>query len=166
MLNYCLYGFNLKSIDLTKVFIFLFVQIRKPVVEKLRRDRINTCIEQLKTLLEKEFHKQDPNAKLEKADILEMTVVFLKQQLRRQSTAPHRAHSEGYSQCWKETMHFLSASSLKEVSLPHLQYLHPAHRAGRDLCPNSPPSAQQQQLHSQSSEKQAPSTNKAVWRPW
>ncbi|KAK6319121.1 hypothetical protein J4Q44_G00103320 [Coregonus suidteri] len=48
-------------------------KLRKPVVEKMRRDRINICIEQLKTLLEKEFHKQDPNTKLEKADILEMT---------------------------------------------------------------------------------------------
>ncbi|KAF0036462.1 hypothetical protein F2P81_011774 [Scophthalmus maximus] len=48
-------------------------QLRKPAVEKMRRDRINTCIEQLKVILEKEFHKQEPNSKLEKADILEMT---------------------------------------------------------------------------------------------
>ncbi|KAG7237363.1 hypothetical protein CRUP_008668, partial [Coryphaenoides rupestris] len=46
-------------------------QLRKPRVEKMRRDRINTCIEQLKLLLETELHQQEPNAKLEKADVLE-----------------------------------------------------------------------------------------------
>ncbi|XP_063065509.1 enhancer of split m7 protein-like [Engraulis encrasicolus] len=56
------------------------IKLRKPLVEKMRRDRINSCIEQLKSLLETEFHSQDPNAKLEKADILEMTVSFLKRQ--------------------------------------------------------------------------------------
>ncbi|CAL8278006.1 unnamed protein product [Boreogadus saida] len=56
-------------------------QLRKPRVEKMRRDRINTCIDQLKLLLETELHQQEPNAKLEKADVLEMTVCFLRRQL-------------------------------------------------------------------------------------
>ncbi|XP_076003204.1 transcription factor HES-5-like [Genypterus blacodes] len=136
-------------------------KLRKPVVEKMRRDRINTCIEQLKALLEKEFQKQDPNAKLEKADVLEMTVSFLKQQLQPQHAAASKAHGEGYSQCWKETLHFLSANSLKEVTLPHLQYIHAAHRAGRDVCTSSPSSPQLQVPV-----KQLPSITKAVWRPW
>ncbi|KAK0147452.1 Transcription factor HES-5 [Merluccius polli] len=57
------------------------LRLRKPRVEKMRRDRINTCIEQLKSLLEKELHRQEPNAKLEKADVLEMTVSYLRQRL-------------------------------------------------------------------------------------
>lgn len=52
----------------------------------MRRDRINTCIEQLKVILEKEFHKQEPNSKLEKADILEMTVKHLRNLQRLQMT--------------------------------------------------------------------------------
>uniref|UniRef100_A0A3Q4H0Y7 Transcription factor HES-5 n=1 Tax=Neolamprologus brichardi TaxID=32507 RepID=A0A3Q4H0Y7_NEOBR len=59
--------------------LFFFLQLRKPLVEKLRRERINTCIEQLKSLLGPEFLKQQPDSKLEKADILEMTVCFLTQ---------------------------------------------------------------------------------------
>lgn len=141
------------------------MQLRKPVVEKMRRDRINSCIEQLKTLLEKEFQKQDPNAKLEKADVLEMTVLFLKQQLQPQSAAAQRAHTEGYSQCWQETLHFLSASSLKEVTLPRLQYtVHAAHRAGQDVV--GPTSGLSPQGHSQGPVKQVPSSTKPVWRPW
>lgn len=56
----------------------LALQLRKPMVEKLRRDRINNSIEQLKQLLEKEFQRNQPSSKLEKADVLEMTVSYLK----------------------------------------------------------------------------------------
>lgn len=142
----------------------------------MRRDRINSCIEQLKALLEKEFHKQDPNAKLEKADVLEMTVAFLKQQLLQpQSSAPQRAHSEGFSQCWKETLHFLSANSLKEATLPHLRYLHAtaAQRAGqethqtRPASPATLSSSSSFQTHGRGAPvKQAPGAHKLVWRPW
>ncbi|XP_034724193.1 enhancer of split mbeta protein-like [Etheostoma cragini] len=53
-------------------------KLRKPLVEKLRRERINSSIEQLKSLLSPEFLKQEPDSKLEKADILEMTVCVLR----------------------------------------------------------------------------------------
>ncbi|XP_005811898.1 transcription factor HES-5-like [Xiphophorus maculatus] len=56
-------------------------KLRKPLVEKLRRERINSSIEQLKSLLGPEFLKQQPDSKLEKAEILEMTVCFLTQLL-------------------------------------------------------------------------------------
>uniref|UniRef100_A0A4W6EI37 Transcription factor HES-5 n=1 Tax=Lates calcarifer TaxID=8187 RepID=A0A4W6EI37_LATCA len=73
--------------------LLFFLQLRKPLVEKLRRERINSSIEQLKSLLGPEFLKQQPDSKLEKADILEMTVCFLTQlpaspKTRVQSTAP------------------------------------------------------------------------------
>ncbi|KAL0978477.1 hypothetical protein UPYG_G00170960 [Umbra pygmaea] len=134
-------------------------KLRKPVVEKMRRDRINTCIEQLKTMLEREFHKQDPNTKLEKADILEMTVVFLKQLLRPQSPGPQNAHGEGYSLCWRETLHFLSSSAVKDMTLQNVQ------RAAQDICPSSPLSFQHQHPRKVSG-KQANSGHKSVWRPW
>ncbi|XP_077583007.1 enhancer of split m3 protein-like [Stigmatopora nigra] len=56
----------------------LIHKIRKPQVEKLRRERINLCIEQLKSLLAPEFLQQQPDSKMEKADVLEMTVCFLR----------------------------------------------------------------------------------------
>ncbi|CAJ0960015.1 unnamed protein product [Ranitomeya imitator] len=56
-------------------------KLRKPVIEKMRRDRINSSIEQLRVLLEKEFQSHQLPSKPEKADILEMTVTFLRQQL-------------------------------------------------------------------------------------
>uniref|UniRef100_F7B981 Transcription factor HES-5 n=1 Tax=Xenopus tropicalis TaxID=8364 RepID=F7B981_XENTR len=88
-------------------------KLRKPIVEKMRRDRINNSIEQLKALLEKEFHKQEPNVKLEKADILEMAVSYLQQQknsVRGQS--PNLAkleqdYKQGFSSCLREAVQFL-----------------------------------------------------------
>uniref|UniRef100_A0A3B4VFN6 BHLH domain-containing protein n=1 Tax=Seriola dumerili TaxID=41447 RepID=A0A3B4VFN6_SERDU len=59
--------------------LFFSLQLRKPLVEKLRRERINSSIEQLKSLLGPDFLKQQPDSKLEKADILEMIVCFLTQ---------------------------------------------------------------------------------------
>uniref|UniRef100_F7ASX3 Transcription factor HES-5 n=1 Tax=Xenopus tropicalis TaxID=8364 RepID=F7ASX3_XENTR len=56
-------------------------KIRKPVVEKMRRDRINSSIEQLRMLLEKEFEKHNLPSKPEKADILEVAVGFLQQHI-------------------------------------------------------------------------------------
>lgn len=54
-------------------------KIRKPIMEKKRRARINESLETLKKmLLECNPHKTDQkNVKLEKADILEMTVRYL-----------------------------------------------------------------------------------------
>uniref|UniRef100_A0A8B9S8H7 Transcription factor HES-5 n=1 Tax=Apteryx owenii TaxID=8824 RepID=A0A8B9S8H7_APTOW len=82
-------------------------KLRKPVVEKMRRDRINSSIEQLKLLLEKEFQRLQPNSKLEKADILEVTVSYLKQQTFIHKN-PEQDFNSGYLRCLKEALHFLS----------------------------------------------------------
>ncbi|NWS69583.1 HES5 factor, partial [Crotophaga sulcirostris] len=93
-------------------------KLRKPVVEKMRRDRINSSIEQLKVLLEKEFQRHQPNSKLEKADILEMTVSYLKQQSQLQMKRFFHKSSqfdfrEGYSRCLQEAFHFLSLHKVR-----------------------------------------------------
>ncbi|KAM5142266.1 transcription factor HES-1-like [Mantella aurantiaca] len=62
-------------------------KLRKPVIEKMRRDRINSSIEQLRLLLEREFQKHQLPSKPEKADILEMTVNLLREQLYRATKA-------------------------------------------------------------------------------
>ncbi|XP_061641617.1 transcription factor HES-5-like [Phyllopteryx taeniolatus] len=74
-------------------------KIRKPLVEKLRRERINGSIEQLKSLLAPEFLRQRPDSKMEKADVLEMSVCVLRrlQSVRR-----------GYAKCAREAPRLLS----------------------------------------------------------
>lgn len=49
----------------------------KPVMEKKRRARINHCLNQLKALILEADNERSRHSKLEKADILEMTVRYL-----------------------------------------------------------------------------------------
>ncbi|KAL1249928.1 hypothetical protein QQF64_020933 [Cirrhinus molitorella] len=133
------------------------MKLRKPIVEKMRRDRINSCIDQLKSLLEKEFHSHDPSAKLEKADILEMTVSFLKQQ-RQQQQLPQRDYNEGYSHCWRESVHFLTLHSTGGGSGRELQHLHNAQQV------SSAPPAPSSKLSMAG--LQQPDSRRPVWRPW
>ncbi|XP_047472156.1 protein hairy-like [Penaeus chinensis] len=54
-------------------------RIRKPIMEKKRRDRINSCLDELSALLQEERMvkaKTGKAAKLEKADVLELTVRY------------------------------------------------------------------------------------------
>ncbi|XP_050952762.1 hairy-related 12 [Labeo rohita] len=137
------------------------MKLRKPIVEKMRRDRINSCIDQLKSLLEKEFHSHDPSAKLEKADILEMTVSFLKQQ-RQQQQLPQRDYNEGYSHCWRESVHFLTLHSTGGGSGRELQHLHNAQRTSAAI--GSAPPAPSSKLSMAGLEQ--PDSRRPVWRPW
>uniref|UniRef100_A0A4W5K2I4 BHLH domain-containing protein n=1 Tax=Hucho hucho TaxID=62062 RepID=A0A4W5K2I4_9TELE len=97
------------------------LSLRKPVVEKLGRDRINNSSEQLKSLLVPEILNQQPNSKLEKADILEMTACFL---------SCSEPVNQGYSRCVQEIVHFLSKDEVKTQSqgrlLSHFQSLQPS----------------------------------------
>ncbi|KAG8434396.1 hypothetical protein GDO86_012678 [Hymenochirus boettgeri] len=93
----------------------------------MRRDRINSSIEQLKVLLEKQFNKQEPNVKLEKADILEMAVSYLQQQksLTHSVEKVESDYRQGFSNCLREAVQFLrfypeSGETHKKL-LNHLQ---------------------------------------------
>ncbi|XP_076003485.1 transcription factor HES-5-like [Genypterus blacodes] len=90
-------------------------KIRKPLVERLRRERINSSIEQLKSLLGPEFLKQQPDSKLEKADILEMTIYVLTQ-MKQQQHVDTAVVNQGYSRGVPEVAHFLSKEKVKTQS--------------------------------------------------
>ncbi|XP_074704474.1 transcription factor HES-5-like isoform X4 [Strix aluco] len=141
-------------------------KLRKPVVEKMRRDRINSSIEQLKLLLEKEFQRHQPNSKLEKADILEMTVSYLKQQSQLQMKTAGSFHKssqfdfrEGYSRCLQEAFHFLSLHKVRtETQTKLLSHFQKSQSAATEV-PFSPGTA--------STLKQAsPKDASTLWRPW
>ncbi|KAK6318933.1 hypothetical protein J4Q44_G00101440 [Coregonus suidteri] len=140
---------------------------QKPVVEKLRRDRINNRIGQLKSLLGPEILTQQPDSKLEKADILEMTLCFLRRQQQNQPVSSCLAPvNQGYSRCVQEIVHFLSKDEVKTQSqrrlLSHFQSLHPSsdkNRRESDLPHLSSPAQ-----HSFSKENHP--VNSTLWRPW
>ncbi|XP_056400151.1 transcription factor HES-5 [Hyla sarda] len=134
-------------------------KLRKPIVEKMRRDRINSSIEQLKRLLEKEFHKQQPNVKLEKADILEMAVSYLQQQKEQPQSIPvehlQQDYNQGYSWCVKEALQFLGHHPTSGET--HKQLLNHLKVPQNNLA-FSYPSDQKKATVSSAPAK--------IWRPW
>ncbi|EDW00791.1 protein deadpan [Drosophila grimshawi] len=88
----------------------------KPIMEKRRRARINHCLNELKSLI-LEAMKKDParHTKLEKADILEMTVKHLQSVQRQQlnmaiQTDPGVVHKfkTGFVECAEEVNRYVS----------------------------------------------------------
>ncbi|XP_017305504.3 LOW QUALITY PROTEIN: transcription factor HES-5 [Ictalurus punctatus] len=140
---------------------------RKPLVEKMRRDRINSSIEQLKSLLAPEFLNQQPDSKLEKADILEMTVSLLRQlQQQPALSCSSAAVNQGFSRCVHDLVHFLSKEEVKTQSqrklLNHIQNLQPSSDESRRESVLHQLSSSEQQIIS----KEKSSINSSLWRPW
>lgn len=101
----------------------------KPIMEKKRRARINNCLNELKALI-LDAMKKDParHSKLEKADILEMTVKHL-ENLQRQQVAMSAAADPsvinkfraGFSECAGEVGRFPGLEpTVKRRLLQHL----------------------------------------------
>uniref|UniRef100_A0A8C3AB41 Uncharacterized protein n=1 Tax=Cyclopterus lumpus TaxID=8103 RepID=A0A8C3AB41_CYCLU len=140
--------------------------IRKPLVEKLRRERINSSIEQLKSLLDPEFLKQQPDSKLEKADILEMTVCVLRRLQQQNQAVDSAAVGQGYSRCVQEVTHFLSKEQGKTQSkrrlMNHFNKLQSSSDKSLREADFSPLSSTVQTSIS----KEKSPVNSALWRPW
>lgn len=80
----------------------------KTCVEKKRRDRINRCLDELKDLMSESDDKAKYQ-KMEKAEILEMAVTYMKN-LRTNSTEqqpPVNHYEQAYKQCLSEFNSFL-----------------------------------------------------------
>uniref|UniRef100_A0A3B1IZ39 Hairy-related 9 n=1 Tax=Astyanax mexicanus TaxID=7994 RepID=A0A3B1IZ39_ASTMX len=125
----------------------------KPIMEKRRRARINESLGQLKTLILDALKKDSSrHSKLEKADILEMTVKHLRNMQRVQMTAAMSTdaavmskYRAGFNECVNEVTRFLStcegvSTEVRSRLLGHLSaclaqvlaasgYAHPAHAA-------------------------------------
>ncbi|XP_017305501.1 transcription factor HES-5 [Ictalurus punctatus] len=142
-------------------------KLRKPMVEKMRRDRINSSIEQLKSLLAPEFLNQQPDSKLEKADILDMTVSLLRQlQQQPALSCSSAAVNQGFSRCVHEVAHFLSKEEVKTQSqrklLNHIQNLQPSSYEKRRESVLPQLSSTEQQIIS----KDKNAVKSSLWRPW
>ncbi|XP_069473961.1 transcription cofactor HES-6-like [Ambystoma mexicanum] len=86
-------------------------KLRKPLIERKRRERINNCLDKLKETVVGAFHLDQ--SKLEKADILEMTVQHLqniqgnKMADSREGAEDQQKYSTGYIQCVHEVHNLL-----------------------------------------------------------
>ncbi|KAM9310668.1 hairy/enhancer-of-split related with YRPW motif protein 1-like [Pholidichthys leucotaenia] len=93
---------------------------RRGIIEKRRRDRINNSLSELRRLVPSAFEKQG-SAKLEKAEILQMTVDHLKLLHASSGKGYFEAHalakdyrSLGFRECLAETARYLSIMEGRE----------------------------------------------------
>ncbi|XP_014678932.1 PREDICTED: hairy/enhancer-of-split related with YRPW motif protein 1-like [Priapulus caudatus] len=97
------------------------------VIEKRRRDRINNCLTELRRLVPQAFEKQG-TAKLEKAEILQMTVDHLRMLHSKGIDAYHPYgdvnkiamdyHSVGYRECAAEVARYLVTCEGMDIQDP------------------------------------------------
>ena len=93
-------------------------KVMKPLLERKRRARINTCLEELKDLMVFALQTEGESiSKLEKADVLELTVKHLRKLKRQQMLALNpsldldRFHA-GYTTCATEVSRSLAATGV------------------------------------------------------
>ncbi|TSN21197.1 Transcription cofactor HES-6 [Bagarius yarrelli] len=102
-------------------------KLRKPLIERKRRERINHCLEQLRETLVGVFGL-DQQSKLEKADILEMTVKHLQNIQSNRVTTERQTESvqdpevqqrfsTGYIQCMHEVHNLLLSCDWMDKTL-------------------------------------------------
>ncbi|XP_007247998.3 hairy-related 3 [Astyanax mexicanus] len=146
------------SDSLRKTKISIHKKVSKPMMEKKRRARINTCLDQLKTLLENIYSNNISKRKLEKADILELTVKHLKHlQKSEKGLAINSGGSEyqsGYTTCLASVNQYLLTADANTASrstmLAHLSRSllrlgapAPSFSTTDRDCASSPPSKKQ-----------------------
>ncbi|KAL4226366.1 oxysterol-binding protein hes1 [Mactra antiquata] len=118
-------------------------KVRKPMVEKKRRERMNHSISQLKNLIAKTIKQHiAPMTRVDKADILELTVVHLQQlhQQQQQVTmaTEHSGYTTGYKDGSREVMRYFSTSGAKnDQTVGHMNsHLHNIYRMTSQQCRN------------------------------
>ncbi|XP_051528474.1 transcription factor HES-5-like [Myxocyprinus asiaticus] len=141
--------------------------LRKPVMEKKHRDRINKSIERLKVLLKAEIKAMQPCSELEKADVLEMAVVYLQSNSwplvsPNSSTPAAQSHTDGFSRCLEETGRYLSLHNQQQTTKPALIKHVDAIQLPK-VSAKSVPSAHKYncEIFSQRS-----GDHQELWRPW
>uniref|UniRef100_A0A8C8VNK0 Hes family bHLH transcription factor 3 n=1 Tax=Pelusios castaneus TaxID=367368 RepID=A0A8C8VNK0_9SAUR len=160
-------------------------------MEKKRRARINVSLEQLKALLEKHYSHQIRKRKLEKADILELSVKYMRSLQHSAPGKPSADYQAGFRSCLHGVNQFLLRSEeASEAPCFHLlqelaRALPAASEQGAHLPrpftqprARGPPSAQPAERPGSRARTDGPEPggsreqrpcaagSQALWRPW
>uniref|UniRef100_G3NT86 Hes family bHLH transcription factor 2, tandem duplicate 2 n=1 Tax=Gasterosteus aculeatus TaxID=69293 RepID=G3NT86_GASAC len=136
----------------------------KPLLEKRRRARINDSLSHLKSLILPLVGKDNARySKLEKADILEMTVRFLRDLPSTPVKDSADSYKEGYKACLQRVSTLLPKTSLDQDAcssrtLPQIQQ--------RLLSLKSSFSSRMESQSPSRAQSGAQAVSAAMWRPW
>uniref|UniRef100_A0A3B4AGQ6 Uncharacterized protein n=1 Tax=Periophthalmus magnuspinnatus TaxID=409849 RepID=A0A3B4AGQ6_9GOBI len=145
-------------------------KLRKPLIERKRRERINNCLDQLKETVIGAFRLDQ--SKLEKADILEMTVKHLqniqKSKLTEGSIFAQQRYSTGYIQCMHEVHNMLLTCDWVDKNLGSRLLNHLLKSLPRSGDEPGSPSRPDHPTPPTSVQVQSPHIGGVLemWRPW
>ena len=120
-----------------------YKKITKPLLERKRRARINKCLDELKDIMTVALQAEGENvSKLEKADILELTVRHLhklsqsRRLLVRNPLEDLQKFQAGYSSCAQEAATFLLSTPGVDIRLGQRLLSHLSSTAGPAMAAN------------------------------
>ncbi|XP_060075752.1 protein hairy-like [Ylistrum balloti] len=120
---------------------------RKHIAERQRRARINLFLEQLETLILPEDSEPSP-VKLEKAEVLEKTVEYIKRRRTSERQGSRSDYEKGYKECLRNVFNFVDGSNLSPYQKNNIRACLLSQQATNDQpveTPLSESSSQQRQ---------------------
>lgn len=157
---------------------YQYRKVMKPMLERKRRARINRCLDELKELMVTALQNEGENvSKLEKADILELTVRHLHGLKRQQQLVIPQEQNyidkfrAGFTQCAQEVTHFVTAPSDIVDPIARKKLLHHLGACVRQLenvaqHSNDQCSQRNVKLQTGTSSVDNNSSPSSMWRPW
>ncbi|VEN53032.1 unnamed protein product [Callosobruchus maculatus] len=149
---------------------YQYRKVMKPMLERKRRARINRCLDELKELMVSALQNDGENvSKLEKADILELTVRHLHtlkqhhQLVLPQEPSYADRFRAGFNQCAQEVTHFITEPSQRVDPMAGKKLMQHLGACVRELDCLS------RQIQEQYPTNKPPSEDKSeppMWRPW
>ncbi|XP_005185029.2 enhancer of split m5 protein-like [Musca domestica] len=162
-----------------------YLKVKKPLLERQRRARINKCLDTLKELVA-EFQGDDSIMRMDKAEMLESAVAFMKKQVKQANatnftvTMPMDSFRHGYMNAVNEVSRVMAATAGMDVQTGKAVMVHLGSEYNRLLqmsaicqqkemveeescsAPMSPASSG---YHSDDGEESSAAAT-SVWRPW
>ncbi|KAH8307887.1 hypothetical protein KR059_001737 [Drosophila kikkawai] len=168
-----------------------YLKVKKPLMERQRRARMNKCLDTLKTLVA-EFQGDDAILRLDKAEMLEAALVFMRKQVVAQQAPvaplPMDSFKNGYMNAVSEISRVMACTPAMSVDVGKTVMTHLGVEFQRMLqadqqsasatastsqleTASRPISPASSGYHSDTEESEAaaspkPAQSNSMWRPW
>ncbi|KAM7360593.1 enhancer of split m5 protein-like [Cochliomyia hominivorax] len=125
-----------------------YLKVKKPMLERQRRARMNKCLDQLKELVA-EFQGNDAILRMDKAEMLECALAFVKKEVKKSqvpAVIPMDSFRHGYMNAVNEVSRVMASTPGMNVQLGKSVMIHLGGEYNRLLqLQNSVPQQEQQQ---------------------
>lgn len=146
-------------------------KVVKPMLERQRRARINKSLDELKGLIMESMQQEGEHiVKMEKTDILEMTVNYLRKVKKSSAVSEQESFRRGYINAANEVSRTLAFLPQMDISIGKKIMTHLGHQLNQMTeqpavtkvqCPSPSPASS-----GYCSDSDNESVSSDVWRPW